>query len=144
MGNNWIETVINEQYQFVRLLKRTDKTEICVFRHKELGKQIVKRTLKGSGEVYFALRTLSHPNIANVYDVVKTETGVTVLEEYVDGQTVADYLQTGLYSLSGVRKVISSLCDALDLLHSHQIIHKDIKSENVMIDSNGNVKLIDF
>ena len=46
MGNNWIDTVINEQYQFVRLLKRTDKTEICVFRHKELGKQIVKRTLK--------------------------------------------------------------------------------------------------
>lgn len=30
MGNNWIDTVINEQYQFVRLLKRTDKTEICV------------------------------------------------------------------------------------------------------------------
>lgn len=144
MENNWIDTVINEQYQFVRLLKRTDKTEICVFRHKELGKQIVKRTLKDSGEVYFALRTLSHPNIANVYDVVKTETGVTVLEEYVDGQTVADYLQTGLYSPSGVRKVISSLCDALDLLHSHQIIHKDIKPENVMIDSNGNVKLIDF
>lgn len=144
MGNNWIDTVINEQYQFVRLLKRTDKTEICVFRHKELGKQIVKRTLKGSGEVYFALRTLSHPNISNVYDVVKTETGVTVLEEYVDGQTVADYLQTGLYSPSGVRKVISSLCDALDLLHSHQIIHKDIKPENVMIDSGGNVKLIDF
>ena len=144
MEDNWIDTVINEQYQFVRLLKRTDKTEICVFRHKELGKQIVKRTLKGSGEVYFALRTLSHPNIANVYDVVKTETGVTVLEEYVDGQTVADYLQTGLYSPSGVGKVISSLCDALDLLHSHQIIHKDIKPENVMIDSGGNVKLIDF
>ena len=144
MGNNWIDTVIKEQYQFVRLLKRTDKTEICVFRHKELGKLIVKRTLKGSGEVYFALRTLSHPNIANVYDVVKTETGVTVLEEYVDGQTVADYLQTGLYSPSGVRKVVSSLCDALDLLHSHQIIHKDIKPENVMIGINGNVKLIDF
>lgn len=64
MEDNWIDGVIKEQYQFVRLLKRTDKTEICVFRHKELGKQIVKRTLKGSEEVYFALRTLSHPNIA--------------------------------------------------------------------------------
>ena len=47
MEDNWIDGVIKEQYQFVRLLKRTDKTEICVFRHKELGKQIVKRTLRG-------------------------------------------------------------------------------------------------
>lgn len=144
MEDNWIDGVIKEHYQFVRLLKRTDKTEICVYRHKELGRQIVKRTLYGSAEVYSVLRTLSHPNIANVYDVVCDGTKITVLEEYVDGQTVADYLQTGLYSPSGVRKVISSLCDALDLLHSHQIIHKDIKPENVMIDSNGNVKLIDF
>lgn len=144
MEDNWIDGVIKEHYQFVRLLKRTDKTEICVYRHKELGRQIVKRTLCGSAEVYSVLRTLSHPNIANVYDVVCDGTKITVLEEYVDGQTVADYLQTGLYSPSGVRKVISSLCDALDLLHSHQIIHKDIKPENVMIDSGGNVKLIDF
>ena len=144
MEDNWIDGVIKEHYQFVRLLKRTDKTEICVYRHKELGRQIVKRTLYGSADVYSVLRTLSHPNIANVYDVVCDGTKITVLEEYVDGQTVADYLQTGLYSPSGVRKVISSLCDALDLLHSHQIIHKDIKPENVMIDSNGNVKLIDF
>lgn len=144
MEDNWIDGVIKEHYQFVRLLKRTDKTEICVYRHKELGRQIVKRTLYGSAEVYSVLRTLSHPNIANVYDVVCDGTKITVFEEYVDGQTVADYLQTGLYSPSGVRKVISSLCDALDLLHSHQIIHKDIKPENVMIDSNGNVKLIDF
>lgn len=144
MEDNWIDGVIKEHYQFVRLLKCTDKTEICVYRHKELGRQIVKRTLYGSAEVYSVLRTLSHPNIANVYDVVCDGTKITVLEEYVDGQTVADYLQTGLYSPSGVRKVISSLCDALDLLHSHQIIHKDIKPENVMIDSNGNVKLIDF
>lgn len=144
MEDNWIDGVIKEHYQFVRLLKRTDKTEICVYRHKELGRQIVKRTLYSSTEVYSVLRTLSHPNIANVYDVVCDGTKITVLEEYVDGQTVADYLQSGLYSPSGVRRIVSSLCDALSLLHANRIIHKDIKPENVMIDSNGNVKLIDF
>lgn len=144
MEDNWIDGVIKEHYQFVRLLKRTDKTEICVYRHKELGRQIVKRTLYGLAEVYSVLRTLSHPNIANVYDVVCNGTKITVLEEYVDGQTVADYLQSGLYSPSGVRRIVSSLCDALSLLHANRIIHKDIKPENVMIDSEGNVKLIDF
>lgn len=67
-----------------------------------------------------------------------------MLEEYIDGQTISEYLSDDLYTLSGVKSVISSLCDALDFLHSNKIIHKDIKPENVMIDKNGVVKLIDF
>lgn len=71
MENNWIDKVLKEQYQFVRVLKRNEKTEICVFRHKTLGKQIIKRTMQSSGEVYSVLKNFSHPNIANIYDVIK-------------------------------------------------------------------------
>lgn len=144
MNDNWIDKVLKEQYQFVRVLKRNEKTEICVFRHKTLGKQIIKRTMQSSGEVYSVLKNFSHPNIANIYDVIKTDTVIIVLEEFIDGQTIADYLQESLYVPSGVKKIASALCDALDFLHSHKIIHKDIKPENVMIDNNGNVKLIDY
>lgn len=141
---NWIDKIISEQYKLVKVLKNTDKTQICVYEHKELGKRLVKRSIEGTGEVYEILRTLSHPNIANVYEAFKSETGVTVLEEYVDGQTVGEYLLDNLYAPSGVKAIITSLCDALNFLHSNKIIHKDIKPENVMIDNNGNVKLIDF
>lgn len=144
MDNGWIEKVLDEKYQLVKVLKNTDKTKIFVLRHKELGKEIVKRTVDGEGEVYFVLRKLSHLNIANVYEAFKGETGVTVLEEYIDGQTVAEYLKENLYTPGGVKAIIGSLCDALDFLHSNKIIHKDIKPENVMIDNSGTVKLIDF
>ncbi len=144
MEKTWIDKVLNDQYQFVKELKHTEKTQICVFEHKELGKRLIKRSLEGTGDVYFVLRTLSHPNISNVYEAFKSETGVTVLEEYIDGQTISEYLSDDLYTPSGVKSVIKSLCDALDFLHSNKIIHKDIKPENVMIDNNGNVKLIDF
>lgn len=100
--------------------------------------------MQGTGEVYFVLKNLYHPNIANVYDVFADEDKITVLEEYVSGQTISEYLEDNLFSPEGVKNVVIALCDALDFLHSHKIIHKDIKPENVMLDSSGNVKLIDF
>lgn len=144
MYNNWIDNVLKEQYTFVKVLKNTEKKQICVFKHKELKKRLIKRSIEGSGEVFFVLRSLFHPNISNVYEVFKGETGITVLEEYIDGQTIYDYLQDNLYSPTGVRYIISELCNALNFLHSNKIIHKDIKPENIMIDNNGVVKLIDF
>lgn len=144
MNDNWIDNVLKEQYQFIRELKSSDKSQICVYKHKELGKRLIKRSVEGSGEVFMVLRTLFHPNIANVYDAIKTEDGVIVLEEYIDGQTIHDYLQDNFYSPTGVKRIIFSLCDALGFLHKNRIIHKDIKPENIMIDNNGNVKLIDF
>lgn len=144
MEQIWIDKVINEEYIFVKELKKTEKSKVCVFLHKQLGKRIIKRTLKNYGEVYSVLKNLSHPNIANVYDVFRNENETIVLEEYIDGLTISEYLVDNLYSLKGVKAIISSLCDALEFLHSHKIIHKDIKPENIMIDNDGNVKLIDF
>lgn len=144
MEEEWINNVLKSEYQFIKALKNTEKTNLCVFQHKKLEKRLVKRSIEGTGDVYFVLRTLFHPNISNVYEAFKSETGVIVLEEYVDGQTIAEYLYDDLYTPNGVKVVISSLCDALSFLHAHKIIHKDIKPENVMIDNNGNVKLIDF
>ncbi len=144
MDEKWLNDVLREQYRLVKVLKNTDKSQIIVLRHKTLGKEIVKRTIKGSEEVYTLLKSIFHPNISNVYDVVRTKDRVVVLEEYIDGQTIYEYLKVNLYSPTGVKRIISALCDALGFLHSHKIIHKDIKPENVMIDNRGNVRLIDF
>lgn len=144
MFENFIDDVLKEQYSLVNVLKNTDKTKLFVYRHKELETRIVKRVIKGDGEAYISLKKLSHPNIANIYDAVADKGEVVILEEFIDGMTVFEYLQDGLFSPLGVKRVVSALCDALSFLHSNNIIHKDIKPENVMIDNNGDVKLIDF
>lgn len=144
MYDNWIDNVFKENYQFVKVLKNTDKSQIMVYRHKTLGKYIVKRSVFGNSEVYSVLQGISHPNIVSIYDVIKGDYGATVLEEYINGQTVFDYLKDNLYTPNGVKQIVLELCNALEFLHSNRIIPKDIKPENVMIDNNGTVKLIDF
>ncbi|MGN0507960.1 MAG: hypothetical protein ACI4GX_01890 [Ruminococcus sp.] len=57
MNDNWIDNVLKEQYQFVKVLKISDKSQICVYRHKELAKRLVKRSVEGSGEVFMILRS---------------------------------------------------------------------------------------
>ena len=87
---------------------------------------------------------INHINLPIVYEVTQKENKVIVLEEFIDGITIADILDIDLFHENGAQKIIEELCNALTVLHEKGIIHRDIKPENVMIDNDGNVKLIDF
>ncbi len=138
------EKIIAEQFSFVKELQNKENKSAIVMRHKTLSTEIVVLDFVGNGEVYKSLLTVNHPNLPRIYEVKQVGNRCKVIEEYINGTTVADVLATGLYTVEGVKKVISGLCNALSVLHSRNIIHRDIKPENVMIDTDGNVKLIDF
>jgi serine/threonine protein kinase len=140
----WLNEKLNEQYRLVRVLKKSDKSDIQLLRHRTLDREIVKRVYAGCGDAYRVLQGIAHPNIPLVYEVASDGTSVTVLEEYISGITVSGELQEKIYSEDGTRKIAGSLCDALSALHTLGIIHRDVKPENVMIDSDGVVKLIDY
>lgn len=53
MKENWIDSVLQENYQFIKALKNTKEKSICVYRHKLLGKCIINRSIVSSGEVYY-------------------------------------------------------------------------------------------
>ncbi len=138
------ENIIAEQFAFVKALKRSEEKSVIVMRHKSMGTQVVIRNFSTDGCVYEMLSRVSHPNLPRIYSVEKSDGRCLVVEEYINGMTVADVLSTGLYTLDGAKTVAKGVCSALEALHSMNIIHRDIKPENVMIDSDGNVKLIDF
>lgn len=140
----WIETVLQEQYQFVKRLRNTDKNEIIVLEHKTLHKRIIKRTFSGNSETYLKLLTIKHRNMPEILEVTEYNGKVIVLEEYIDGIILSELLENDLYNEKSVISFISEICDILTLLHNQNIVHRDIKPENIMIDNSQTVKLIDF
>lgn len=72
------------------------------------------------------------------------EVGPCIVMEYVDGETLADYLKTHP-SNKEKKRILNELLDAVGFIHKHQIVHNDLKPGNILITHNGhNVKLIDF
>lgn len=136
--------IIAEQFSFVKALRRDENKSVVVMRHRRLGTCIVVREFTGDITVFKKLESISHLNLPKVYAANECEEKIRVVEEYIDGVTVAEVLAGGVYTQQGAVRVVKQICNALDALHSLAIIHRDIKPENVMVDSTGTVKLIDF
>ena len=88
---------------------------------------------------------LVHPNIAATFSLEEVEgIGRCIVQEWIDGITLAGWLQTKP-SKAARERVFNQLLDALEYLHGLQLVHHDLKSDNILVTRNGaNVKLIDF
>ena len=141
---DWLREELTRYYTSVKVLKQGEQSTVQVMRHNTLHTDMIVRDFVGSGEVYEALQKISHPNIPVVYEVAQDGSRVLVLEEFIDGTTIAEALKTQTYAEAEAVSIVMELCGVLAVLHSLGIIHRDIKPENVMIDREGRVKLIDY
>ena len=95
-------------------------------------------------EAYSAAR-LQHPNIVSVYDCDRYDNIAYLVMEFVQGQDLKHYLDSGnRYSLHESVSIMCDLLAALEYAHEHKIVHRDIKPANLLIEPNGRVKLADF
>ncbi len=131
-------------YSFVSLLSDKNGGQVLRLRHQATGKDLILRSYPRFLEAYELLCAVRCENLPEIYDTVAVDDGQLVLEEYIDGITVADVMATGKYRSRGAKKVLRALCNAMTVLHHRGIVHRDIKPENVMIDPGGRVVLIDF
>jgi serine/threonine-protein kinase len=92
--------------------------------------------------------TLTHPNVAVVYDVGEDERegqpSAWIAMEYVKGRTLAERLKDGRMDAASVLKVVEQVAEALADAHEHGIVHRDVKPGNVMLGERGLVKVLDF
>lgn len=92
-----------------------------------------------------AVAMLSHPNIMAVYDVSKTEELEYIVMELIDGITLKEYLERrGPLSSKEVTVFSTQIAKALEHAHSREIIHRDIKPQNIMLLRDGTLKVADF
>ncbi|XP_070699860.1 serine/threonine-protein kinase 36 [Pempheris klunzingeri] len=99
------------------------------------------RSLKREIEI---MRGLQHPNIVQLFDSFETETEVVVITEYAEGQLFQILEDDGKLPESQVREIACQLVSALYYLHSHRILHRDMKPQNILLGKSGVVKLCDF
>ena len=91
-----------------------------------------------------AASSLNHPNILVVHEIGEYENTNYIVSEFIEGKTLREILKERPLKLSEVLDISIPIADALCTAHSSNIIHRDIKPDNVMIRPDGLVKLLDF
>ncbi len=92
-----------------------------------------------------AAGTLTHPNIVTIHEVGQENERHFLVMEYLEGQSLRDILQLqDALPLKETVEIALQLCDALGYAHSHGVVHRDVKPDNVHILPGGVIKLTDF
>lgn len=95
-----------------------------------------------------AAAALNHPNILNVYEIDEKDGTMFLVMEYLEGQTLKDYL-SGLTTCPGIpyRQALdwaTLIAQGLKAAHDKNIVHRDIKPHNIMLTRNSQIKIMDF
>lgn len=139
---SFLEAVTTE-YDTLRVLKQSPRGTVSVVRHKKSGTRYVFRRYSGSGEVYRRLLPVLCQHLPQIMEAAEQDGQTAVLEEYVQGDTLAELLMGALLTEREARQVTMQLCQALHVLHSMGAVHRDVKPENVILRGSDAV-LIDF
>ncbi|KIO30594.1 hypothetical protein M407DRAFT_69045 [Tulasnella calospora MUT 4182] len=90
------------------------------------------------------MRSSRHPNIVNFIDSFLHKNILWVVMEYMEGGPLMDVVVNNLMTEGQIAAVSREMCQGLEHLHRHGVIHRNIKSENVLLSLQGNIKLTDF
>ena len=91
-----------------------------------------------------AAAALDHPYICKIYEIGEVEGKAYIAMEYIEGRTLFEKVASGPLPLAQVLDLGAEIAEALEAAHKKQIVHRDIKSANVMVTTEGHVKILDF
>ena len=134
---------IETDYETVKTIKHSERGSVSLLQNKQNGTRFIFRHYHGNGEVYQKLLGISCPNLPQIMETAERDGMVAVLEEYIQGDSLAYLLEGALFSHAEARKITMQLCNALWVLHKLGAVHRDIKPENVIIRGSEAI-LIDF
>ena len=128
--------------------------EVYRARHTLLGRDVAIKTLVGATSDEAARRrlireakhasVLSHTNICTIYEVGDGADGPFIVMQHVDGRTLRAIIHEGLPSVDAALAYAMQIADALDHAHAHGIIHRDLKSSNVVVTADERPIVLDF
>ena len=149
------KTIVSDRYEIIELigvggmanvycamdLKLDRKVSFKVLKEEFIDEEFIGRFSK---EARAAAR-ISHVNIANVYDVGNDGNIYYIVMEYVDGYTLKDVIKTKApFENDEVLGISIQIANALEIAHQNNIVHRDIKPQNILVTKEGGVKVTDF
>jgi tetratricopeptide (TPR) repeat protein/predicted Ser/Thr protein kinase len=91
-----------------------------------------------------AAAALNHPNICTIHEIDEADGQTFIAMEYVEGLTLRERVSSGPLKLDEAIGIASQTAEALNKAHEKGVIHRDVKSGNIMVTSDGQVKIMDF
>lgn len=152
-----IGTVLDKRYEIIEIVGSGGMA--TVYRAKDLilnrmvAVKILKRELSNDEDFVSKFEkesqsaaSLSHPNIVNIFDVGLDQEMHYIVMELVTGNTLRDYLNkmNGFMREEAVINISLQIASALNNAHQNNIIHRDIKSQNILVNEQGSIKVADF
>ncbi|MEK6287695.1 MAG: protein kinase [Acidobacteriota bacterium] len=150
--------MISETVSYYRILRKLGAGgmgEVFLAEDTRLGRQVALKFLPASYQYDSERRgrflkearaasALRSPNIAAIYDIGEHDGAMFIVMEYVAGEVLSQRIDRGTLPTSDVIDIAMQIADALDEAHSLGVIHRDVKSSNLIINERGLVKMLDF
>ena len=109
------------------------------------GERYVRKIYDGNKtQLFNKIKKLNCPLLPQIYHIDYSMNKTTIFEKFIDGCTLQEYIIDKKFEKNKLFKLFWNLLSAVSVLHKNQIIHKDIKPSNIMLDNNGHIYLIDF
>src|SRR5262249_45315717 len=102
------------------------------------------KTLKRFKQELILARQVTHKNVIRIFDLGTHEGVKFITMEFVEGRDLSAMLEERRFSAVEAAQIVRQVCRALEAAHAENVIHRDLKPQNVMIDASGRVLVMDF
>lgn len=148
--------LLNERYKIIRKIGSGGMADVYLARDTILERDVAIKALRSEyvNDTEFTTRfdreaqaatSLTHPNIVSIYDVGEDGDILYMVMEYIDGLTLKEYIQRyGPIEVSEAVDIMKQIVSAIAHAHDNDIVHRDIKPQNILMNSYGQAKVTDF
>ncbi len=150
-----VGSVLADRYEILKMLGEGGMGAVYKARDRELDRlvavKVVRRDLAGHASILqrfkqelILARKITHRNVVRIFDLGVADGLRFITMEFIDGRDLSSLLEERKLTPEETVRILRQVCDALEAAHAEGVIHRDLKPQNIMIESGGRVVVMDF